>query len=91
MYDYLTSTNLLANFQSGFIKGDSCVNQLLDITHSIHNNLDATSSIDTRGVFLDMSKAFDKVWHDGLMFKPRSYSIESKCLSLSNYIYNPKQ
>ena len=58
MYDYITSNNLLANCQSGFIKGDSCVAQLLDITHSIHNNLDDIHSIDTRGVFLDKYKAF---------------------------------
>ena len=66
--------------------------QLLHITHSIHNNLDANHSIDTRGVFLDMSKAFDKVWHDGLIFKLRSRGVESKFLSLlSNYLYNRKQ
>ena len=66
--------------------------QLLHITHSIHNNLDANPSIDTRGVFLDMSKVFEKVWHDGLVFKFRSYVVESKCLSLlSNYLYNRKQ
>ena len=92
MYDYLTSNNVLANSQSGFIQGDSRVAQLLDITHSIHNNLDATPCIDTKVIFLDMSKAFDKVWHDGLIFKLRNYGIESKCLSLiCNYLYNRKQ
>ena len=30
---------------------------------------DANPSLDVRGVFLDSSKAFDRVWHDGLMYK----------------------
>ena len=61
LYDYFINNNLLTPCQSGFIKGDSCVNQLLAITHEIHKNLDANPSTDTIGVFLDMSKAFDKV------------------------------
>ena len=54
MYDYFIKNNLLVSCQSGFIKGDSCVSQLLEITHHIYQNLDANPSIDTRGVFLDM-------------------------------------
>jgi len=44
---------------SGFRKGDSCVSQLLSI-HFLRG-FDANPSLDTRGVFLDISKAFDKV------------------------------
>ena len=47
----------LTSCQSGFIKGDSCVNQLLSIMHEIHKHLDDNPSIDTIGIFLDMSKA----------------------------------
>ena len=61
LYSYFIKDNLLVNCQSGFIKGDSCVSQLLSITHTIHKNLDANPSLDTKGIFLDMSKAFDKV------------------------------
>jgi len=38
--------------------------------------------MDTRGVFLDISQAFDKVWHDGLIFKLRSFGISVPLLSL---------
>ena len=51
LYDYFINNKLLTPCQSGFIKGDSCVNQLLAITHEIHKNLDANPSIDTIGFF----------------------------------------
>ena len=60
LYSYFINNNLLVNCQSGFIKGDSCVSQLLSITHTIHKNLDANPSLDTKGIFLGMAKAFDK-------------------------------
>ena len=45
-----------------------------------------------RGVFLDISEVFDKVWHDGLVFKLRSYGVESELLSLlKNYLKNCEQ
>ena len=61
LYDYFIQNQLLTPCQSEFIKGDSCVNQLLSITHDIHKNMDANPSIETIGVFLDMSKAFDSL------------------------------
>ena len=51
--------NLISPNQSGFRPGNSCVNQLIAITHEIYKSLD--DGLEVRGVFLDISKAFDKV------------------------------
>ena len=49
-------------------------------------------SRDTRAVFLDISKAFDKVWHDGLLFKLKSYGISSCLFSvLEDFLDNHQQ
>ena len=48
----------------------------------IFTNFDACLSIETRGVFLDISKAFDRVWHEGLLFKLKSYGIQGPLLNL---------
>ena len=64
LFVYLNNNNLLNSNQSGFRPGDSCVNQLISITHDIYKAFDANPSLEVKGVFLDLSKAFDKVWHD---------------------------
>ena len=49
-------------------------------------------AVNMGGAFLDISKVFDKVWHDGLIFKLKSYFIECELLSLlKNYLQNHKQ
>ena len=60
---------LLIEQNSGFKRKDSTVNQLLKIVHQIYQ--DINNGKDTCLVFLDVSKAFDKVWHEGLLFKLR--------------------
>ena len=47
--------------QLGFKKIDSCINQLVSITHEIYSAFDCNPSLEIRDVFLDLSKAFDKV------------------------------
>ena len=73
----------------GFLQGDSCIAELLLILHEIQTAFDENPSRDVRGVFLDMSTTFDKVWHDGLIFKLKAYGIEGELLSLhEKYLQN---
>ena len=81
-FKYLDDNNLLNSNQSGFWPGNSCVHQLLSITHGIYKAFDANPSLDVRGVFLGLSKAFDRVWHDGLMYKLKILGICGNCYEL---------
>ena len=53
--------------QSGFRPGNSCTNQELSIAHEILSAYGNGHKV--RGVFLNVSKAFDRVWHEVLLFK----------------------
>ena len=61
IYSFMIHNKLLNSFQSGFRPNDSCINQLISITHNIYRAFDANPSLEVRGVFLDLSKAFDKI------------------------------
>ena len=82
VYKYLEEQKLLSADQSGFRENDSCVNQLLSIVLNIYSAFDAYPTLESRGVFLDISKAFDKVWHEGLIFKLKSMGISEALLEL---------
>ena len=66
---------LLIPNQSGFRPSDSCINQLLAITHEILEAFDCNPSLNVRSVFSDISKAFDKLWHEGLLYNLKSMGI----------------
>ena len=92
LYSYLHTNNLITINQSGFRPGDSTTNQLLYLVDEIHQAFDSTKSLEFGTIFLDISKAFDKVWHDGLMFKLEQNGISGNLLNLfENYLSNRKQ
>ena len=92
LFAHFHDNDLFTKCQSGFMPGDSCISQLLSIVHEIQSSFDCNPPVDTRAIFLDISKAFDKVWHQGLLFKLKSYGVEGSlfCL-LENYLENRKQ
>ena len=73
LFNFLNQNDLISPAQSSFKPGDSCINQLLSITHEIYHSVDEGYEI--RGVFLDISKTVDKVWHEGLVFKLKQNGI----------------
>ena len=92
LYSYLIGNNLISDKQSGFIKGDSTINQLLSITHMIQSAFDCDTPKEVRSIYLDISEAFDKVWHSGLIFKLKQNGIKGKMLDiLSNFLTNRHQ
>ena len=79
--------NLLNPNQSGFRPSESCINQLIAITHEIFEAFDCNPSLEVRAVFLDISKAFEQVWHEGLLYKLKSMGISGELYNLlENYL-----
>ena len=87
IYGFLLEENLLNPSQSGFRPSDSCINQILAITHEIFEAFDCNPSLEVWAVCLDISKAFDKVWHEGLLYKLKSMGISGELYNLlENYL-----
>ena len=78
---------MLSKNQSGFRPGDSTIHQLISITSSIYESFGNYD--ETRAVFLDISKAFDKVWHEGIVHKLKCNAISGNLLNFfENYLKN---
>ena len=69
LFNYFMENNPLSTRQSAFIPGDLSVHQLRSIIQEIYNAFGCNSSLEVQGAFLNISKAFKKVWHGGLIYK----------------------
>ena len=86
IYNFLLDEKLLNPNQSGFRPSDSCINQLLAITREIFEASDCNPSVEVISVFLDILKAFEKVWHEGLLYELESMDISGDLYNLENYL-----
>ena len=90
MLNFCIENKLISPNQSGFKPGNSSINQLLSITHEIYESSDAGREV--RSVFLDISKAFNKVWHDGIIYKLTQNGISGNLLNvLEDFLKERKQ
>ena len=82
-----TFEKIIFNRIYNFLLEDSCINQLLAITHEIFEAFDCNPPLEVRSVLLDVLKAFDKVWHKVLLHKLKSMGISGNLFNLlENYL-----
>ena len=87
VFEYFIGNDLTSQNQSGFKPGNSCINQLISITHEIHLSFD--KRFELRGVLLYVSKSFEKVWHEGLIYKLKQNRVKSNLLdTLGSLIFD---
>ena len=78
--NYLYSHNLIHENQAAYKPGDSTICQLTEIVHNVHLHMEEGHEV--RMVFLDISKAFDCTWHNGLLYKLKQLGIQGSMLKL---------
>ena len=85
VYSYLHQNNLPSKNQSVFRPGDSTIYQFTSITSTIYESGEEYD--ETRAVFLDISKAFDNVWYDGIIYKLKCKGTSGNLLNFfENYL-----
>ena len=88
VFNFFRANAVITALQSGFMPGDSTVNQLVDVyICTFCKALDEGKQV--RAIFCDISKAFDRVWHAGLLFKLSLAGIKGQLLDrFSDYLDN---
>ena len=82
--------NVITDKQAAYLKGDSTVSQLAYIVHNIRTNWGHKKI--TQGLFLDVSSAFDKVWHNGLLAKLAQIGVEGSFFNIiKSYLSERRQ
>ena len=90
LLSHCTRNNIISERQAAYLKGDSTMSQLLYLEHQIR--LSWGKSMITQAAFLDISAAFDKVWHSGLLAKLDQIGVDGTLLNLfKSYLDNRKQ
>ena len=78
MFNFFLDQHAITSLQSGFVPGDSTVNQLVDIYNTFCKALDDGKMV--RAILCDVSKAFDRVWHKGSLYKLKHNGIDDTLL-----------
>ena len=87
--DHLEKCGLFSDFQYGFMSSWSTADLLTVVSDRIARAFNRSGA--TRAVALDISKAFDRVWHAGLLHKLKSYGISDQIFGLiSSFLSNQR-
>ncbi|GBN70038.1 putative RNA-directed DNA polymerase from transposon BS [Araneus ventricosus] len=79
--------SIIPNEQYGFRAGHGCINQLLRVANTVTQ--DFNHKFYTGGVFLDVRKAFERMWHNSLIYKLIKFKIPNYLIViLINYLRN---
>ena len=90
MWYLIVSIPDLCNLITFFISSNSTANHFVDIYNSICKAIDKVKEV--RALFCDISKAFDQVWHKGLLYKLQTVGITGHLLQwFTDYLNNRKQ
>lgn len=90
LYNYVMEYDQITPLQSGFRHGDSTNFQLLHTYHTFCKAVDSGKEV--RAVFCDISKAFDRVWHKGLLHKLSGIGCSDHiCKWFSSYLSGRRQ
>ena len=90
VYNHLVDHSLIYKYQSGFLPGHSTVHHLIELLHHTCTALE-NHQINCQ-VFCNISKAFDRVWHKGLILKLEKYGINGNLLLwFMDYLFNRSQ
>ena len=85
--DHIEKCGLFSDFQYGFRSSRSTADLLTVVSDRIARAFNGSGA--TRAVALDISKAFDRVWHTGLLQKRKSYGISGQIFGLiSSFLSN---
>ena len=85
--DHLEKCGLFSDFQYGFRSSRSTADLLTVVSDRIDRAFNRSGP--TRAVALDISKAFNRVWHAGLLHKLKSYGISGQTFGLiSSFLSN---
>ena len=90
VFNFFIEHHVITTLQPDFTAGDSTVNQLVDIYNTFCLALDEGKEV--RAVFFNISKAFDRVWNKGLLFKLHCVGISGNLLDrFADYLSEKKQ
>ena len=81
LFNYFHKKKLFTKYQSGCLPGNSWISQLLSIVHDINFSFDYGPVQDVKGIFLDISKTFHRLWHEGFLFKVKAYGFKGELLN----------